>query len=192
MNSFPSWYLGFGWLPIVVALGSGLVINLVPGTWTWLMYAPFLGAGLHMTKRFRLFNSERWRRVHARSMQIYARLAGEAFDRASKQGQAFDVAEPCMGLARALFPNKSAAELDAMLGAERKPYFNSLLDRCAPVFVQGVQEGKPQKKLLDGIRRDIENSQLGPDAVIVRAIEQQLGAGEAAAYFQARLLGIVN
>ncbi len=192
MALLPSWYLGFGWLPIAVAVGSGLVINLVPSTWTWLMYAPFLGAGLHMTKRFRLYNSERWRRVHARSMQIYARLAGEAFDQARKQGQEFNLAVPCTGLARALFPNTSESDLNAMLGSERKPYFNSLLDRCAPVFVQGVEEGKPQKKLLDGIRRDIENSQLGPDAVIVRAIEHQLGPGEAAAYFQARLLGVVS
>lgn len=191
MHGFPSWYLGFGVTPPMVALLSALAINLAPGPWTWLLYAPFLGAGVHMTQRFRLFNTQRWRRVHARSMSIYARLAGQEFDLAHQQVRDFDIARPCRELARFWFPGHSETALDDLIGDGRKAYLAQLLQRCAPVFVQDAAPAH-QAAVLAGIARDIEASALGPDAVIVRAIEQQLDIGQAALYFQARLLGTVN
>lgn len=191
MHAFPAWYLGFGVGPLALAMTSALLINLAPGPWTWLLYAPFLGAGVHMTQRFRLFNSQRWRRVHARSMAYYARLAGQEFDLAHQQGRDFDVTRPCRELARFWFPTYSPAQLDALIGPERQPFLHQLLARCAPVFVQNVAPDR-QPAVLAGITRDITASALGPDAVIVRAIAQQLDIGQAALYFQARLLGTVN
>ena len=46
--------------------------------------------------------------------------------------------------------------------------------------------------MLDGVRRDIEASELGPDVLIAMAVERQHGRLEAANYLHALLLGQVR
>ena len=186
-----AWYLGFGWPSIGVVVASGIGINTLSGPIVWLLYVPFIATAVHMSTRFKLFNRNPWRRVHAKAMARYAPLAAQAFDEARQNQHDFDIGIPCRKLAQALFPERSADEIEAMIGAARKSYFHQLLDNCAAVFVEGIAPERHQA-VLDGIRRDIDNSALGPDAVVIQLIERQLGQRAAADYFQARLLGRVN
>src|SRR5512147_1410564 len=94
-----SWYFGFGWLSILTVVACGVGINLLTGPVTWALYAPFLLVALYMTVRFRLFNAQPWRRVHARSMITYAKLAEQEYDLAKKNGREFDIKVPCRALA---------------------------------------------------------------------------------------------
>lgn len=186
-----AWYLGFGWLSILTVVACGIAINRSSGPMAWALYVPFLVVALYMTVRFRMFNSEPWRRVHARAMIAYAKLAGAEYDAAKRDGRPFDVGVPCRALAAQLFPNTTRDELDALLGDARKAYYNRLVDAYPQPFVAGVGEER-RAAVLDGVRRDIAASVLGPDIVIAQAIERTHGPREAANYLQALLIGRVR
>ena len=191
MFASPASTLGFGWPTLAVALASAVAINLVSGPLVWLLYLPFLGAALHMTQRFRLFNTQRWRRVHARAMRHYAHLAGQAYDAARREEHDFDAGVPTRALARLMLTELAEADIDALLNQGRKPFFAGLVQASPQVFVQGI-EPERHAEVLAGIRRDIEASVPGPDVVIARAVVHELGPLEAARYFHARLLGQVS
>lgn len=186
-----AWYLGFGWPSILVVVASGVAINTLSGDIVWLLYVPFVATAVNMSTRFKLFNRQPWRRLHAKTMMHYAPLAAQEFDAARQDKRDFDIRVPCKQLAIKLFAERSEPEIDALLGPARQDYYRSLVDSCSSVFVAGIDPGRHQA-VLDGIRRDIAVSELGPDAVAIQLIERQLGQRAAADYFQARLLGSVN
>lgn len=186
-----AWYLGFGWPSILVVVASGIAINTLSGNIVWLLYVPFIATAVNMTTRFKLFNRQPWRRVHAKTMMQYAPLAAQEFDASRSEKRDFDMRIPCRKLAESLFPERSGDEIDTMIGPARKAYFQQLVDSCAAVFVTGIAPERHQA-VLEGIRRDIDASELGPDTVAIQLIERQLGQRAAADYFQARLLGRVN
>mgnify|MGYP007125362399 CR=1 FL=1 len=186
-----AWYLGFGWPSILVVVASGVAINTLSGNIVWLLYVPFIATAVNMTTRFKLFNRQPWRRLHAKTLMRYAPLAAQEFDASRQEKRDFDMRIPCRKLATALFPERPEQDIEAMLGPARKDYYRGLLDSCASVFVTGIAPVRHQA-VLDGIRRDIDASELGPDVVAIQLIERQLGQRAAADYFQARLLGRVN
>lgn len=184
-----AWYLGFGWVAIAILVATGIGINVTRGPVAWALYAPFIVVAVYMTARFRLFSSERWRRIHARAMLDYGRFAGQAFDEAKKAGRDFDPVVPCRRLAERL--GVPAGEIDALLGEGRKAFYERLVDLHPAVFQEGVATER-RDQVLDGVRRDVATSELGPDVVIARAIEQRCGTPEAARYLRALLLGRVR
>ena len=184
-----AWYFGFGWLSILTVVACGVAINRLSGPLAWLLYIPFLIVALYMTVRFRLFNAERWRRVHARAMIDYGKLAGREYDAAKKEGRGFDVLLPCRALAEQMLGRGEA--LDDLLGEGRKTYYRALAADYPQTFVQGVAEER-HAAVLDGVRRDIDASELGPDIVIAKAIERAHDRREAANYLHALLLGRVR
>ena len=95
-----SWYFGFGWLSIVTVVACAVGINRLGGPIAWALYVPFLVVALYMTVRFRLYNSEPWRRVHGRAMIDYGELAEQEYDAAKKEGREFDIKVPCRRLGR--------------------------------------------------------------------------------------------
>jgi hypothetical protein len=186
-----SWYCGFGWLSILTVVACGVAINRLTGPIAWLLYVPFLIVALYMTARFRLYSSERWRRVHARAMITYGELAGREYDAAKKEGRAFDITVPCRGLAEQLLDRSGQQEIDALLGEGGKTYYRALAEEHPQAFVQGIAEER-RAAVLDGVRRDIDASELGPDIVIAKEIESRHGRREAANYLRALLLGRVR
>jgi hypothetical protein len=186
-----AWYLGFGWASMATLVASGVAINLLDGWARWALYVPFLLAGLHMSIRFRSFSTQPWRRVHGRAMIEYGKLADQEYAAAKKESRDFDVMIPCHALAVQLFGANKAATFSALLDAGRKNYYNNLVDSYPQVFVDGIKH-EMHGKLLAGVHRDVEASQLGPDIVIAKAIELGIGGLEAARYLQALLLGRVR
>ena len=186
-----SWYFGFGWLSVLTVVACAVGINRLGGAIAWALYAPFLIVALYMTVRFRLYNAEPWRRVHARAMLTYARLAEQEYDAARKEGREFDIKVPCRGLAGHLFGQSPAGEIDGLLGDGRKRYYRNLVDAYPLAFLKGVGEDR-RDAVLQGVWRDIEASELGPDIVIANAIERKHNQREAANYLQALLLGRVR
>lgn len=186
-----SWYLGFGWVAIATLVASGVGINLTDGLVRWMLYVPFLLAGLHMTIRFRAFNTQPWRRIHGRTMIDYGKLAEQEYETAKKEGREFDIETPCRKLVEQLYGHSRANELASLLGAGRKTYYRALAESYPQVFLEGV-ESERHSLVLDGVRRDIEASKLGPDIVIARRIEQEHNGLEAARYLHALLLGRVR
>jgi hypothetical protein len=186
-----SWYFGFGWLSILTVAVCAVGINRLGGAVAWALYVPFLIVALYMTVRFRLYNTEPWRRVHARAMITYAPLAEQEYDAARKEGRDFDIKVPCRGLAVHLFGESPADEIDSLLGDGRKRYYRSLVEAYPLAFLKGVGEDR-RDAVLDGVRRDIEASELGPDILIARAIERRHNQRAAANYLQALLLGRVR
>jgi hypothetical protein len=186
-----SWYLGFGWLSILTVVACAVGINRLGGPIAWALYVPFLVVALYMTVRFRLFNTQPWRRVHSRAMVTYAKLAGQEYDAAKKGGREFDIKVPCRGLAEHLFGRGPGDEIDALLGDGRKRYYRDLVEAYPQAFLKGIGEDR-RAAVLDGVRRDIDASELGPDIVIAKAIERRHDRREAANYLQALLLGRVR
>lgn len=186
-----AWYLGFGWPSIAVVVALGAAIVQVRGTYAWLLYLPFLAVALYMTARLRLFNTQPWRRIHAKAMLAYAPLAGQAYDEARAQGRDYDARQACRQLGLHLFGADQAAEVDRLLGEGRPAHFQRLVDTHPQVFVTGVAPER-HAAVLEGIRTDIAASEPGPDVLIARQIEQQAGSLEAARYFHALLLGRVR
>ena len=186
-----SWYFGFGWLSILTVVACAVGINRLGGPIAWVLYVPFLIVALYMTVRFRLFNTQPWRRVHGRAMITYARLAGQEYDAAKKEGREFDIKVPCRGLALHLFGKSPADEIDALLGEGRKRYYRDLVDAYPQAFLKGIGEDR-RAAVLDGVRRDVDSSDLGPDIVIAKAIERRHSRLEAANYLHALLLGRVR
>jgi hypothetical protein len=184
-----AWYLGFGWVAMAILVASGVGINLSDGWLRWVLYVPFLLAGVYMTVRFRLYNSQLWRRVHSRAMIAYGRLAGQEYDAARKENRDYAVGKPCRALAELMFGQNSA--IVPGLETERQAYYENLVASYPQVFVGDVKPDR-HAAALEGVRRDIEASQLGPDIVIARAIERQHGGLEAARYLHALLLGRVH
>lgn len=186
-----SWFLGFGWWTILGFIASGVGINLSEGWPRWLLYAPFLLLGLHMSIRFRSFSTQPWRRQHAKAMLSYGPLAGAEYAAAKKGNRKFDVSIPCRALAEQMFGPAKAQQFEALLGAGRKAYFNNLVDSYSQAFVGGVA---PERRdaVLAGVRQDIAASELGPDILIAKRIELEQGGLEAARYLQALLLGRVR
>jgi hypothetical protein len=186
-----SWYFGFGWLSIVTLVVCAVGISRLGGTIAWVLYVPFLIVALYMTVRFRLYNTEPWRRVHGRAMIAYGKLAAKEYDAANQGGRPFDIKVPCRGLAEQLFGQTPAGELDALLADGRTQYYRGLVEAYPQVFLNGVGEDR-RKAVLDGVRRDVDASELGPDILIARAIERKHGGREAANYLRALLLGRVR
>jgi hypothetical protein len=186
-----SWYFGFGWLSILTVVACGVGISRLTGPVTWVLYVPFLLVALYMTVRFRLFNAQPWRRVHARAMITYAKLAEQEYDSAKASGREFDIKVPCRALAADLLPWCGNDEIEVLLGNGRKDYYRELVEAYPQVFLKGIGEDR-QQAVLDGVRRDIEASELGPDILIARAIERKHDRREAANYLHALLLGRVR
>lgn len=186
-----SWFFGFGWPSLLAVIALGVGINTIPGLFGTLLYIPFIVLGVYMTVRFRMYTMEAWRRVHSRAMITYGRLAGAEYDAAKREGRPFDVGVPCRGLADVLFGSPHGADIDALIGDGRKVYYRGLVDAYPQVFVDGLAADKEQA-VLDGVRRDIDASELGPDVLIARAIEQKRGKLEAAKYLHKLLLGQVR
>jgi hypothetical protein len=186
-----SWYFGFGWLSIATVVACAVGISRMGGPIAWALYVPFLIVALYMTVRFRLYNTQPWRRVHGRAIIAYGKLAEREYDAAKQQGREFDIKAPCRGLAENLFGNGRTDEVDALLGEGRKQYYRDLVEACPQVFLKGVGEER-RAAVLDGVRRDIDASELGPDILIAKAIERKHGQREAARYLQALLLGRVR
>ena len=186
-----SWYFGFGWLSILTVVACAVGISRLGGAIAWALYVPFLVVALYMTVRFRLYNTEPWRRVHARAMITYGGLAEQEYEAARKEGREFDIRVPCRGLAEQLFGQSLASEIDSLLGDGRKQYYRELAEAYPLAFLKGVNEDR-RDAVLDGVRRDIEASELGPDIVIAKAIERKHNRREAANYLQALLLGRVR
>ena len=78
-----------------------------------------------------------------------------------------------------------------MLGEGRKRYYRDLVEAYPQAFLKGIGEDR-RAAVLDGVRRDIEASELGPDIFIAKAIERKHSRLEAANYLQALLLGRVR
>lgn len=186
-----SWYFGFGWLSILTVAACAVGISRLGDPLAWALYVPFLLVALYMTVRFRLYNAQPWRRVHARAMIAYAKLAGDEYDAARKEGREFDIKVPCRGLAEHLSGNGPSDDVDALLGEGRKQYYKDLLEAHPQVFLKGIGENR-RAAILDGVRRDIDASELGPDILIAKAIERSHGKLEAANYLHALLLGRVR
>lgn len=186
-----SWYFGFGWLSILTVAACAVGINRLGGPLAWALYVPFVMVALYMTVRFQLYNTQPWRRVHSRAMITYSRLAEQEYESAKREGREFDIRVPCRGLAAHLLGPSPAAEVDALLGDGRKRYYADLVEAYPLVFLKGVSDDR-HDAVLDGVRRDIEASDLGPDILIARAIEREHNRREAANYLQALLLGRVR
>ncbi len=186
-----SWYFGFGWLSIATVVACAVGISRLGGPIAWVLYVPFLVVALYMMVRFRLYNTQPWRRVHSRAIIAYGKLAGQEYDAARKEGREFDIKVPCRGLAEHLFGRGPTDEVGALLGEGRTKYYRDLVDAYPQVFLKGISEGR-RDAVLDGVRRDIDASELGPDILIAKAIERRHNGREAANYLQALLLGRVR
>lgn len=186
-----AWYLGFGWAAIATLLASGVAINRLDGWARWAFYVPFLLAGLHMSIRFRSFSSQRWRRVHSKAMLAYGELAMQEYAAARKENREFDISIPCHGLALLMFGEARARQFAGLLAGERTAYYNNLVVSYPQVFVEGIKAERHQITL-EGVHRDIEASQLGPDIVIAKGIELEYNGFEAARYLRALLVGLVR
>lgn len=186
-----SWFFGFGWVSVLTVVVCGLGIHYVGSPLGWVLYAPFLIVAVYMTVRFRLYSTQPWRRVHDRAMIAYGQLAGREYGAAKQETREFDLRIPCRGLALHLFGPNLPEEVGALLGDGRKPYYQGLVEAYPLVFLKGVDEAR-RKEVLEGVRRDIEASELGPDILIARAIERKHGRLEAANYLHALLLGQVR
>jgi hypothetical protein len=186
-----AWYFGFGWLSILTVAACAAGINRLGGAIALALYVPFLIVALYMTVRFRLYSTEPWRRVHARAMITYARLAAQEYDAARKEGRDFDIHVPCRGLGRHLFGQSPADEIDSLLGDGRKRYYRNLVEAYPLAFLKGIGDDR-RAAVLEGVQRDIEASDLGPDILIARAIERKHNQRAAADYLQALLLGRVR
>ena len=186
-----SCYLGFGWISIVALLACGVGINLTEGWVRWILYVPFLLLGLHMSIRFRSFSTQAWRRVHSQAMRRYGKLAVAEYAAAKKENRDFDIGIPCRALSVMMFGRAKAEAFSALLNGGRKAYYSALLESYPQVFVERVKAER-HKLTLEGVRRDIEASQLGPDILIAKGIELKHNGLEAARYLQALLLGMVR
>lgn len=186
-----SWFFGFGWLAIVILIASGIGINLSDGWLRWGLYVPFMIAGVYMTVRFRLYNTQLWRRVHSRAMIEYAKLAEREYDAAKNENREYDVKVPCRGLAEHLFGQDRIAEFAPLLEEGRKTYYKDLVDGYPQIFVESLPADR-QEKAIERVRSDIDASQLGPDILIAKVIEQKHNRREAANYLHALLLGRVR
>jgi hypothetical protein len=186
-----SWYFGFGWLSILTVVFCAVGINRLGGAFAWALYVPFLIVALYMTVRFRQYNREPWRRVHARAMLTYAKLAEREYDAARAEGREFDIKVPCRGLAGHLFGPSLTGEIDSLLGDGRKRYYRSLVEAYPLVFLKDISEDR-RDTVMQGVQRDIEASELGPDVLIAKAIERKHNQHEAANYLRALLLGRVR
>jgi hypothetical protein len=186
-----AWFLGFGWAAIATLVASGIAINMLEGPVRWVLYVPFLLAGLHMTIRFRAFTTQRWRRIHARHMIDYGKFAEREYEVAKKENRDFNIETPCRQLAQRVFPGRAAEELAALVGDDRVAYYGSLVQTCPQVFLEGIAPER-QSAVLEGVQRDVAASELGPDIVIAKQIELKHNGLEAARYLQALLLGQVR
>lgn len=186
-----SWFFGFGWPSILTVVASGVGINLLSGPVTWVLYVPFLVVAVYMTVRFRLYNAQPWRRVHSKAMIVYGTLAEQEFDAAKRENREFDINTPCRGLAKHLFAQRGTDESCLLPDEKRKMYYKELVGAYPHVFLTGVKPGR-HDEVIEGVKRDIDASRLGPDILIARAIELKHDRREAANYLQALLLGNVR
>ena len=166
-------------------------ISRLGGAIAWALYVPFLIVALYMTVRFRLYNTEPWRRVHARAMIAYGKLAEQEYEAARKEGREFDIKVPCRGLAEHLLRPEPGRRDRRPAGRRQKAVLPGPGRGVPAGFLKGVGEDR-RDAVLDGVRRDIEASELGPDIVIAKAIERKHNRREAANYLQALLLGRVR
>ncbi len=186
-----SWFLGFGWPSILTVVASGVGINLLSGPITWVLYVPFLVVAVYMTVRFRLYNAQPWRRVHSKAMIAYGKLAEQEYDAAKLENREFDINTPCRGLARHLFAERGNDESGLLLDENRKVYYKELVEAYPHVFLTSIKPDR-HDAVVEGVKRDIDSSKLGPDILIARAIEFKHDRREAANYLRALLLGDVR
>lgn len=186
--------LGFGWIPIAYAIVLGLGTYYATGWVGWMMYGCFTIIMLYMGFRYKNYCREPWRRAHYRGMRAYADLAVGELDLAKQENRNFDIVNPCRALAQALLSSEQADGFitgDLLADAGRKTYYLELAINHQQVFLKNE---KPEKYaiVMEGIRKDIDASELGPDIVIAKAIERLHGSEEAARYLLALLLGKVK
>jgi len=186
-----SWFFGFSWIHVIAFIASGVGITHSEGWVRWLLYVPFLLLGLHMSIRFRSFSTQPWRRVHAKTMAAYGPLAAQEYETAKKNNREFDVSAPCRVLSEQVFGQDKSEQWSSLLTQGRKAYYKNLVDSYSHVFVEGVAVAQ-RDKVLAGVRRDVDASQLGPDIVIAKKLELEQGGLEAARYLHALLLGRVR
>ena len=181
------WYLGFGWAIIATFVACGIAINVLEGWTKWIMYVPFLLVGIHMSIRFRAYSTQPWRRVHHRTMIDYAKLAETELQSSAADGRPFDAGRPCLQLGQTMFSEETAKQFLA----ERKDYYRSLVETWPQVFLEQVTSDRA-KQVLDSVSEDIEASELGPDVLIAKQIEQLHGGKESARYLRALMVGQVR
>ena len=185
-----SWYMGFGWMSVVIVVLSGIGINVTHAPVSWLLYIPFLIVALYMTVRFRLFTQHPWRRAHAKAMLIYGRLAEEEHNLAKQEKRAYNIKNPCQKLCAELYGDDlHAGEL--LNDQQRKAYYRKLVQDYPDIFLKSFATEKPQT-VFAKINEDIESSELGPDILIARNIELRYSRKEAATYLQSLMLGTVR
>ena len=186
-----SWFFGFGWPSILTVVACGVGINLLSGPAVWVLYVPFLLVAMHMTMRFKLFNTQPWRRVHSRAMITFGELATAEYDAAKRENREYDIAVPCVALAARLAGEGDSEISHLLLDENRKKYYKELARDFPELFLKGIASER-REAVLDGIYRDIDASKLGPDILIARTIELKHSRNEAANYLQALLLGKVR
>ena len=185
-----SWYMGFGWMSVVIVVLCGIGINLTRTPISWLLYLPFLVVALYMTVLFRLFTQHPWRRAHARAMLFYAKFAGQEHDAAKQEKRAYNTKTPCRQLCEELFGSNHSA-LELLEDQPRKNYYQALVKDFPDIFLKSFAKEQP-KTVFDKINEDIESSDLGPDILIARNIELRYSRKEAATYLQSLMLGTVR
>lgn len=186
-----SWFFGFGWLSILTVVACGIAINTLSGQIVWILYVPFLMTALHMTKRFKLFNNELWRRVHSKAMIAYGELAEQEYEAAKKENREYDIQVPCRGLAEQLFGQRQIDVSGLLTEEGRKTYYKELVASHPHIFLEGIDPDR-HTAVIDGVLKDVDASQAGPDILIAKEIELKHNRGEAARYLQALMLGKVR
>lgn len=78
-----------------------------------------------------------------------------------------------------------------MADTGRKTYYLELAINHQQVFLKNEKPGK-YAAVMEGIRKDVDASERGPDIVIAKAIERLHGPEESARYLRALLLGKVK
>lgn len=191
MNLHISWFLGFGWISVLILVGCAVGINLLSGPVVWLLYIPFLVVAIYMTVRFRLYTMHPWRRVHSKAMISFARFAATEYDEAKKAGREYDVTVPCQELARVMFSADNGNASHLLTDVGRKDYYRALVKEFPQIFLKGIA-AEQQDIVFEKIQRDIDASKLGPDILVARDIELRYSRKEAAVYLQSLMLGAVR
>jgi hypothetical protein len=187
MASDLKWRMGFGWGPVILALGACLVAWMVPGIPRWLGIGIATGASAYMFHQYRRWNRPGWRLVHFRAMLAYSGIAAREQSAARQSGRVFDLAGACTQLALLLCGEDKKAVVDAMiveLTRQQGAFLAGLVERHSGVVLQGAPFD---------LRRDITSGlrsvRLGPQLVIASVIENTYGGAEAARYAVALVTG---
>lgn len=185
-----SWYFGFGWFPLTIAIATGIAINLAHGQIVWLLYIPFVMSAVYVTTRFRKFNMDKWRRAHAKVMLEFSPLAEQEFNKAKAENREYDVKIPCQQLFNTMFGEASTDTRNLLDEACRKTYYKELVEAYPQIFTKGIEEAR-HSEIIKGVFKDIDASKLGPDILVAKTIELKHNRYEAARYLHALMIGKV-